>query len=54
MSGPEPQVAGTEIADSILDLIGNTPMVKLPRLSESQGLVATIGHDNKVTVEVQR
>ena len=42
MSGPEPQVAGTEIADSILDLIGNTPMVKLPRLSESQGLVATL------------
>ncbi len=31
-----------EIADSILDLIGNTPMVKLPRLSESQGLIATL------------
>ena len=31
-----------EIADSILDLIGNTPMVRLPRLSESQGLVATL------------
>src|SRR5207344_250835 len=42
MSGPKPEVAGTEIADSILDLIGNTPMVKLPRLSESQGLVATL------------
>ena len=31
-----------DIAESILDLIGNTPMVKLPRLSESQGLTATL------------
>ena len=37
MSGPEPEAAGTEIADSILDLIGNTPMVKLPRLSRVAG-----------------
>src|SRR5207344_1038259 len=42
MSGPKPEVAGTEIAESILDLIGNTPMVRLPRLSESQSLVATL------------
>lgn len=31
-----------DIAESILDLIGNTPMVRLPRLSESQGLTATL------------
>ena len=31
-----------DIAESILDLIGNTPLVKLPRLSESQGLTATL------------
>src|SRR4029450_5713680 len=37
MSEPE-----MDIAESILDLIGNTPMVKLPRLSESQGLTATL------------
>ena len=42
MSGAESPAAGTEIADSILDLIGNTPMVKLPRLSESQGLTASL------------
>ena len=28
MSGPKPEVAGTEIADSVLDLIGNTPLVQ--------------------------
>src|SRR5215468_2679613 len=37
-----PEVSNAGIAESILDLIGNTPMVKLPRLSESQGLTATL------------
>ena len=31
----DPRLVGTEIADSVLDLIGNTPLVRLVRLSET-------------------
>ena len=31
-----------EIADSILDLVGNTPLVRLARLSEAEGLQCTL------------
>ncbi len=31
-----------EIAASILDLVGNTPMVRLPRLSDTEGITATL------------
>jgi cystathionine beta-synthase len=31
-----------DIADSVLDLIGNTPMVRLPRLSDKLGLVGQL------------
>ena len=29
---------GTEIADSVIDLIGNTPLVRLKRISEIHGI----------------
>jgi cystathionine beta-synthase len=35
---PDPRLAGTEIADSVIDLIGNTPLVRLTRLSELEQL----------------
>ena len=37
-----PKLEGTEIADSILDLIGNTPMVNLKRVSENQGIECSL------------
>ena len=30
----DPRLAGTEIFDSVIDTIGNTPLVRLKRLSE--------------------
>ena len=29
---------GTQIADSVIDLIGNTPLVRLKRISEIHGI----------------
>src|SRR6187402_1817530 len=34
----DPRLAGTEIADSVIDLIGNTPLVRMKRVSEDQGI----------------
>ena len=31
-----------EVADSILDLVGNTPLVRLRRLIEAEGLQCTL------------
>ena len=35
---PDARLEGTEIADSVIDLIGNTPLVRLRRVSEIDGL----------------
>src|SRR6476469_3682682 len=32
-SWPPPPLPGSEMAESVLDLVGNTPIVKLPRLA---------------------
>jgi cystathionine beta-synthase len=34
----DPRLAGTEIAESVLDLIGNTPLVRMKRISELEGI----------------
>src|SRR4029079_16483056 len=33
-----PRLGGTEIADSVIDLVGNTPLVRMKRVSEDQGI----------------
>jgi cystathionine beta-synthase len=40
---------GTEIADSVLDLIGNTPLVRLKRLSELEGLTCVLAMKAETT-----
>ncbi|MFN3258455.1 MAG: pyridoxal-phosphate dependent enzyme [Ilumatobacter sp.] len=44
-----PQLEGTEIVDSVLDLIGNTPMVRLKRVSEDQGIECSLVMKHEVT-----
>ena len=34
----DPRLEGTEIADSVIDLIGNTPLVRMKRISELEGI----------------
>ena len=45
----DPRLAGTEIADSILDLIGNTPLVRLKRISEVEGIECTLAMKAETT-----
>ena len=40
---------GTEIADSVIDLIGNTPLVRLKRISELEGITCTLAMKHEVT-----
>jgi cystathionine beta-synthase len=44
-----PQLVGTEIVDSVLDLIGNTPMVRMKRISEEYGLSCALVMKHEVT-----
>jgi cystathionine beta-synthase len=44
-----PQLTGTEIADSVLDLIGNTPMVRMKRISEEYGFECSLVMKHEVT-----
>ncbi len=37
-----PQLEGMEIADSVLDLIGNTPLVRMKRISEVEGITCVL------------
>jgi cystathionine beta-synthase len=39
---PDPRLDGTEIADSVVDLIGRTPLVRLRRIMEVDGLPAVL------------
>ena len=39
----------TEIADSVLDLIGNTPLVRLKRLSETESITCTLAMKMETT-----
>ena len=40
---------GMDIAESILDLIGNTPMVRMKRVSEEHGIRCTLAMKHEVT-----
>ena len=48
-SGRPPGMEGTEIVDSVLDLIGNTPLVRLKRISELEGIRCTLAMKHEVT-----
>ncbi len=43
------KLEGTEIADSVIDLIGETPMVRLKKVSEDQGIECTLALKHEVT-----
>ena len=40
--GQDARLDGTEIAESVVDLIGNTPLVRLRRISEIEGLTSLL------------
>jgi cystathionine beta-synthase len=40
---------GTEIVDSVVDLIGNTPLVRMKRISELEGIECTLAMKHEVT-----
>ena len=48
MPTPDP-LAGTEIVASVLDLVGNTPLVRLKRLSEIEGIACTLAMKMETT-----
>ncbi len=43
------RLVGTEIADSVIDLIGNTPLVRLKRMSELEGLPCVLAMKMETT-----
>jgi cystathionine beta-synthase len=45
----DPRLEGTEISDSIIDLIGNTPLVRLKRISEVEGIECTLAMKAETT-----
>ncbi len=44
-----PSLEGTEIVDSVLDLIGETPMVRMKRVSEEHGITCMLAMKHEVT-----
>jgi cystathionine beta-synthase len=44
MTDPHPsaRLEGTEIVESVIDLIGNTPLVRMKRISEVEGIACTL------------
>ena len=46
---PDPRLDGTQIADSVLGVFGNTPLVKLKRISESERLPAVLAMKMETT-----
>lgn len=45
----DPRLEGTEISDSIVDLIGNTPLVRLKRISEVEDIECTLAMKAETT-----
>jgi cystathionine beta-synthase len=43
------RLAGTEIVDSVIDTIGNTPLIRLKRLSELEGIECVFAMKNEST-----
>jgi cystathionine beta-synthase len=46
---PDPRLHGTQIADSVLDVFGNTPLVRLRRISEVERLPAVLAMKMETT-----
>jgi cystathionine beta-synthase len=45
----DPRLHGTEIAESVIDLFGNTPLVRLKRISEEHGIACTLAMKMETT-----
>jgi cystathionine beta-synthase len=45
----DPRLTGTEIAGSVLDLIGETPLVRLARISEVEGIASVLAMKMETT-----
>ena len=45
----DPRLQGTQIADSVIDLIGHTPLVRLRRISEVEGLPSVLAMKMETT-----
>lgn len=45
----DPRLAGTEIVDSVIDTIGNTPLIRLKRLSELEDIECVFAMKNEAT-----
>lgn len=45
----DPRLVGTEIADSVIDTIGNTPLIRLKRVSEIEGIECVLAMKNEAT-----
>ena len=45
----DPRLAGTEIVDSVIDTIGNTPLVRLKRISELEDIECVFAMKNEST-----
>ncbi len=45
----DPRLEGTEIAESVVDLIGNTPLVRMKRISELEGIDCTLAMKMETT-----
>ena len=45
----DPRLAGTEIVDSVIDTIGNTPLIRLKRLSELEDIDCVFAMKNEST-----
>ena len=45
----DPRLEGTEIAESVIELIGNTPLVRMKRTSELEGIECTLAMKMETT-----
>ncbi len=45
----DPRLVGTDIVDSVIDTIGNTPLIRLKRLSELEGIECVFAMKNEAT-----
>jgi cystathionine beta-synthase len=48
-TGADPRLAGTEIVDSVIDTIGETPLIRLKRISEIEDIACVFAMKNEAT-----
>lgn len=48
-ASPDPRLDGTDIADSVIDLIGNTPLVRMRRLSQAERIPSVLAMKMETT-----